>query len=287
MNSKFNVVVVCCAISICATSAYSQGWSDTCAHLKEWKYVNIQPGDAQLAKEKYDTLKLFIKQCATSDTDSYQVFNSISGAVQLYSTDTTRFEVYREWLISVLDLNKSVPAYFCACLGAIVGTYQYGRYRELAGLAIMDYTRKKHSECWGEQAEVQYIDDSILAFQDGLDPTHLPSLDSLGLGFLLNHSGVPSTSMNLSSQDLASFGSSPNPFVKETTLQFTLNRMTYATIEVYDELGSRVWGAGKGLSLDAGTHSITIDGKNLPIGTLYARISTGFGEVKTVKLIHE
>ena len=30
-----------------------------------------------------------------------------------------------------------------------------------------------------------------------------------------------------------------------------------------------------------------IDGKNLPSGTLYARISTGFGEVKTVKLVHD
>ncbi|MDP4236035.1 MAG: hypothetical protein Q8919_06275 [Bacteroidota bacterium] len=287
MNSKFKIFVVCCALLICAASASAQGWPDTCVHLKEWKYVNVQPGDTQLAKEKYDTLKLFIKQCATSDTNSYQVFNSISGAVQLYSTDTTRFEGYREWLISVLDLNKSVPAYFCACLGAISGTYQYGKFNPLGYLAILDYLRSHHRECGGNQDDKEFTKDSIIDFQSGYDPTHLPSLDSMGLGFLLDHSGVPSTSMNLSGQDLASFGSTPNPFVTEITLQFTLNRITYTTIEVFDELGRLVWGDGRGSSIDAGTHTITIDGKSLPHGTLYARISTGFGELKTVKLVHE
>ncbi|MDP4221601.1 MAG: T9SS type A sorting domain-containing protein, partial [Bacteroidota bacterium] len=86
---------------------------------------------------------------------------------------------------------------------------------------------------------------------------------------------------------LASFTSSPNPFIKQTALQFTLTRMTYITIAVYDELGRLVWGDGKGSSLSAGTHSILIDGSSLPQGTVYARISTGFGEVRTVKLVHE
>ena len=86
---------------------------------------------------------------------------------------------------------------------------------------------------------------------------------------------------------LASFTSSPNPFVKATTLEFTLNRMTYITVSVYDELGRLVWGDGRGSSLEAGTHDIQIDGSKLPSGTLYARIATGFGEVKTVKLVHE
>ena len=91
----------------------------------------------------------------------------------------------------------------------------------------------------------------------------------------------------LSTQYLASFTSSPNPFIKSTTLEFTLNRMAYITLAIYDELGRLVWGDGRGSSLEAGTHDIQIDGSSLPGGTLYARITTGFGEVKTVKLVHE
>jgi hypothetical protein len=63
--------------------------------------------------------------------------------------------------------------------------------------------------------------------------------------------------------------------------------MTYTTIAVYDVLGRLVWGDGRGSSLEAGEHSIHLDATNFPSGTLYARIATGFGEVKTVKLVHE
>jgi hypothetical protein len=78
----------------------------------------------------------------------------------------------------------------------------------------------------------------------------------------------------------------PNPFIKETTLEFTLNRMSYVSLAVYDELGRLVW-AYPGSSLEAGMHQVHLDGSILPGGTLYARIATGFGEVKTVKLVHD
>jgi hypothetical protein len=119
------------------------------------------------------------------------------------------------------------------------------------------------------------------------EDTTLPTLDQLGLGALRLHlSSVPNPA-HLSSTYLSSFTGSPNPFLNETELSFTLNRMTYVTVSIYDPLGRMVWGDGKGRSLDAGTHTIHIDGTGLPSGTLYARISTGFGEVKTVKLVHQ
>ncbi|MDP4220190.1 MAG: hypothetical protein Q8916_14040 [Bacteroidota bacterium] len=148
----------------------------------------------------------------------------------------------------------------------------------------MNYLRT--TPCDDPGLEREFTKDSTYYFSKGYDPSHLPCLDSLGLGFLVK-SDVKSPVSQLSSQYLASFTSSPNPFVKETTLQFALTRMTYITIVVYDELGRLVWGDGKGSSFEAGTHTVTLDGKNLPHGTLYARISTGFGEVRTVKLLHE
>jgi hypothetical protein len=90
-----------------------------------------------------------------------------------------------------------------------------------------------------------------------------------------------------SAESISSVASNPNPFQKETTLEFTLNRTGYTTIAIYDELGSLVWGDGRGSSLEAGVHSVQIDGAKLPSGSLYARITSGLGDVNTVKLVHE
>jgi hypothetical protein len=84
---------------------------------------------------------------------------------------------------------------------------------------------------------------------------------------------------------LSSLTSSPNPFKNETHLRFHLNRVAYTTICVYDVLGHQVWGDGKGRTYEAGDHEIGVEGASLPEGSLYARIETGFGEVRTIKLL--
>ena len=127
----------------------------------------------------------------------------------------------------------------------------------------------------------------IAEFKQFNKDTTVPSLDSIGLGFLLGHSAVAPTPTVPAGMFVTSLTSTPNPFTAETTLDFTLNGMTYVTVGVYDELGRWVWGDSHGYSLEAGKHTVHIDGKDLPHGALYARISTGFGEVKTVKVIHE
>ncbi|MDP4220189.1 MAG: T9SS type A sorting domain-containing protein [Bacteroidota bacterium] len=244
-------------------------------------------------KEQYDTLKLYIDHCAY-EINSRKAFSILDNDVQEYApNDTTRFDAYREWLISVLYLNKTDPFYFCTCLESIAHTYQYGKFAvPNAWFAVMKYVID-HTPCGDTALRSYYIlqlDDRHSKWLEGdttkPEDTTLPSLDKIGLGFLLN-SDVQSPYSELWSQNLASFTSSPNPFMKETALQFTLSRMTYITIAVYDELGRLVWGDGRGASLETGMHTIAIDGKNLPHGTLYARISTGFGEVRTVKLVHE
>ncbi len=260
-------------------------WTDTCVHLKTW--AAAKPSNEEEAKMQYDTLRTYIEHCAVSDSTSWQVFNTITAAVQFLSNDTSRFDQYRAWLISVLYLNTLEPEYFCTCMNAIEHTFQYGNYKATGTFAVEKYIRYYHPECWGGSAEKHYQTDSISLVRAGYDLEHLPSLDSLGLGFLLGHNLAGPSPILFPSQYLASFTLHPNPFKNETTLDFTLNRMAYTTIAVYDDLGRLVWGDGKGSSLEAGTHTIQIDGSKLPSGTLYARISTGFGEVKTVKLIHE
>jgi hypothetical protein len=261
--------------------------SSTCAELKSW--TAIDPGSAEEAEIQYDTVRLYIEQCAASDDQSYRAFRSLSLAVGLMTpADTNRYNKFREWLISVIFLNRSSD-YFCACIGAISGTYlHYAGYpSEICYLSVLNYIRH-NSACAGAANDKEFTRDSIYAWQHGMDPAHLPSLDSLGLGFLNdpNLSASPSTA-TIGTDVIASIQSSPNPFVGETSLRYELNRRTYVTASVYDALGRMVWGDGKGRSLDAGSHTIRIDGSTLPSGTLYARISTGFGEVKTVKLVHE
>ena len=150
----------------------------------------------------------------------------------------------------------------------------------------------QHSFCtysfWGIWPE--FITDSTIAVsmhKDGAEYSQLYEITIDGnmvrqLTFPFQHTSVSEKSNSF----LNSFTSSPNPFTSETKLNFTLNRMTYVTIEVYDLLGNKVFG-NAGRSYEAGSYEINLDGSTIPTGTFYARISTGFGEVKTVKLVHE
>ncbi len=255
---------------------------DTCQRWHGW--LSVKPTSQQEARRQYDTLRRYIASCGKNN-DSYDAFNGLSGAAQFMSDDPTRFDIFRNWLISVLYLNTTSPYYFCACMESIAGTYQYGKYHPLATLAILKYIDSNGCSSKGNRDQI--VTDSSIDFQEGYDPTHLPSLDSLGLGFLLQKNGVPSESGALPSIYLTSFASNPNPFKNEIALDFTLNRMSYVTLAIYDELGRSVWGDGRGSSLEAGRHTVHIEGRSLPSGSLYARIATGFGEVKTVKLVHE
>jgi hypothetical protein len=259
-------------------------WPDTCAHLKQW--VAVHPGaDEEMATLQYDTLKQYIEKCAVSDPSSWRAFAHITTSVQLMSADTNRYLPYRAWLISVLFLNTIQEEYFCACMGQIAGTFQWGKNAYLGQLSVLNYLRSNHRECWSSVDDEQYAKDSAYDINAGFDVSHLPPLDSIGLGFLLK-SNTPSPT-SIGGKYLASFTSSPNPFKNDTHLRFHLNRVAYTTIGIYDVLGHQVWGDGKGRSLEAGDHEVVVDGSLLPEGSLYARISTGFGEVRTVKLVKE
>ena len=127
--------------------------------------------------------------------------------------------------------------------------------------------------------------DSIWAKGEGLDPTNLPPLDSLGLGFLLEPGSVTTTGP-FAQTYISSFTIHPNPTRDAVKLQFHLSRGSFATMQIHDILGRVVWESA-GRTYDQGAHEVSVDTQALPEGTLYARIATGFGEVKTVKLVKE
>jgi len=286
MSKKFQILLVLCTALFCAESGFGQkDTSYSCAWSKQW--LNANPQTQNEAIVTYDSLRLYVEKCAAGDDNSYEAFSPLSSAVQLYAPDdNTRYDRFRDWLISVLYLNKTSPYYFCNCMAAIMGTYGINSQiypNHNGALAVLNYLRG--TNCDDAALEREYLNSINSEKQHGEDTT-LPPLDSIGLGFLLHHQTVSPVFSN-TSQYLTALTSSPNPFKKETTLEFTLNRMAYVQLAIYDELGRLVWGDGRGSSLGAGSHQIQIDGSKFPGGTLYARIATGFGEVKTVKLIHD
>jgi len=156
-SSKFCLLAII-GMFFCSTSALAQGWPDTCAHLKEWDAYS--PSDEVDAQMQYDTLRLYIEKCALSDNTSWQVFGHIDNGNQFRSNDYNRYSQYRGWLISVLYLNKIQPEYFCACMGSIGNTYQ----QTTQLLAVWNYLRQYHPECWGGAiANKAYSQDSISA----------------------------------------------------------------------------------------------------------------------------
>ncbi len=258
---------------------------DSCLHQRQW--MSGTRTTQEQYKTQYDSLRRYVESCAVLDNDySYHAFSSMDAAVQEYEpNDTSRYTLYRQWLVSVIYLNTTQEFYFCSCLLSIASTYKYGKFDPTnATISILRYIRD-HTGCDHQSTENEIKKDSLFLIRNHKDTT-IPSLEDLGLGFLLTHNSV-SPSTVLPTIYLASFTSSPNPFKTETTLSFELNRMAYVTVEVFDPLGRKVWGDEHGYSLDKGIHTVHLDGAKFSSGTYYARISTGFGEVKTVKLVKQ
>ena len=78
---------------------------------------------------------------------------------------------------------------------------------------------------------------------------------------------------------------SGNPFKQTTEVVFNLSSMTYVTFAVYDELGRIVQGEDMGHVYGPGRHQLPVDGKDLPSGVYYVRLSTPTGETRTLKLV--
>ena len=258
-------------------------WTDSCSHYKEW--AGFKPANEEDAQMQYDSLRIYIQICALSDNTSWQYFNTISAADQFRSNDSTRFDSCRTWLVSVLYLNTIEPEYFCACMGSIQSTYQYGKYKEIGGFAVVKYLREHHPECWGTTDEQNYQKNIQWLLGHGYDTSKVPPLDSIGLAKILQHDAKNSAPSPITVSSIDEFALQPNPAQDFVTATYLINRQAIITMSVFDILGKEVW-SNSGSTESFGEHSISIDLHNLPAGTYYVRLRT-IGEVKTVKLVHE
>ncbi len=75
----------------------------------------------------------------------------------------------------------------------------------------------------------------------------------------------------------------PNPFNPQTTIEFTLPKMSTVTLKVYNILGQEVQTLLNNKSLQEGTHEVQFDATKLSSGVYFYRININNGEYVQVK----
>jgi len=251
-------------------------------------------------RQAYDTLRAYVEQCYNTTGHFYLgVFSDIGAAAQMMSPalfHPDNMVAAREWFKKVLYYRPDTN-YYCADVSAMMltTTYWEGRGHDYnASLAVIKYLFDSN-KCtsffdvdWKKAREAQYkiwrdtVKDSLLTPLD----TTLPTLEEIGMEILRGKPASVSTEISPAAKRLASITASPNPFKVEIALKVELNASTMLRLDIYDQLGSLMYGEGQGYKLK-GEHLFAIDGRVWSKGVYYARISASNGEVLTVKLIKE
>lgn len=268
------------------SEASSQQIDTDCQSLRGWTFD--KPSSAVDAAVQYDSLRLYVEHCTPIDTETWRAFNPMTNDVTLMSPRSdSLFVLYRRWLISVFFLNTTQPLYRCQIIGAFQSSFHFGYNgypADICALTVFNFART-YSVCRiSAYADTVFSKDSLYSVQLGHDPSHLPPLDSLGLGFLNDLLLTPRSTGNSSTDLFSSVRVSPNPFQEETHIELTLSRSAKVRLEVFDVLGARVYDSDF-IQYPEGSNSITLAAGRLPRGTLFARCSTAGGAVETVKLV--
>lgn len=205
---------------------------------------------------------------------------------------------YRDFLKGIYPLEKDT-CWICNTVQSIAGTFL--AYRQPNGLgidyngyvAILDHIVADHlcpgtrDEVFGqERASAREREHKVWAdtVKDSLKTpldTSAVSLNDIGLGFLLS---VPAQHGAVS-QAIRTFYAVENPFEGEPAVRYSLEGSDVAQIEVFDVLGNRVWSSERGV-VGAIEREIRI-----PLASsgkyYYARLSTGGGAVRTIRIVRK
>ncbi len=274
-----------------------------CSFLYSKGYMNATRTDLQSKHRGYDTLRLFIESCATSSSIPgcglpFHAFGDLDGCVADMGSNNSRWYEYREWLKSVLYLSTD-SNYYCADAGSIIGSLRspVGVGDDInAIVAVTDYLLSVN-RC--PDLKKSFIEDRqyIRDFEARVwrDSVHNPlltpldtsavSIESIGLSILRGPQFGSVRRVAHSGGILGSLRAKRNPFSTETTLNIEVGDIVMLKLELIDILGTVVYSESKFCTDEKAEWEIT--GNVLPSGTLYARVSTHSGEVRTIKLIKE
>jgi len=243
-----------------------------------------------------DTARLYIESCPGTNM-VWHAFNELGIAVGGMSKDNNRWLEYREWLKSVL-YNDPRDYYYCEDALQILKSFNYlesNSRPDLNGqVAIIDYLLE-HGRCDYDTTRLfryrkdirrqQYLEWATGDTTTTKIDTSKKTIDDIGLSILRGLDGVKTTLPYSGSLVLGEVYPSSNPFTSETTLNIDIKESAIIRFELLDLMGRAVQEETPQL-MERGTHTLRIDGANLANGTYYARFTTGWGEVKTIKLKH-
>jgi hypothetical protein len=282
--------------SISDDSAIQQECSRLYYVGKDYSYSN-QSGYLKMG---YDTLRHFIEDCATypnvaDGAPAWGAFSRIDACVALMDTSNIRWLEYREWLKRVLYLSSD-SMYYCSDVTSMLRTFSYvlpGRGPDYNGLiAVFDYLIQS-KRCpdqidylLGQRAyyrDYQYeiwLSDTTKQFD-----TAAVSIDSIGFSILKGPQFGAVKNHPFQNAGIGEIRAKKNPFTNETTLETTISDAMMLRLEVFDVLGKQLYAENEFFS--SGDVKWKLDGKLLPKGSLYARVSTIGGAVKTIKLVKD
>lgn len=257
-------------------------------------------------KMEYDTLKAFIELCGDSKKSfpgvglPWHAFSSLSYCVQAMDTNNTRYLEFREWLKKVLYLSLD-SNYYCADVSSMFTTFNYftpGRGIDYNGeAAVMDYLLNNarcpeqinsllEGRAYLRERQVTIWRDTVKdSLKTPLDTLAI-SIDSIGFSILRGPQfGAVRPSSIRNGFGLSELKANRNPFKDETTLQTHIEDATVLKLEIIDLLGKSLFSESK-FFVGGNIHWV-VNGKSLPEGSFYARLSTHEGDVRTIKLIKE
>ncbi len=242
-----------------------------------------------------DTLEAYVDHCYASAYPAVfaQINNAVSGINQ-----QVEWLSFRDWLFNVLYLNLDT-SYYCEDANALISTFNYVNgprgYDGKGEMAVYQYLatsgkcptfeaafQKEITAGWNSMYSKwrDTVSDSILTPFDST----LPTLQQIGFELLLGpqyaavHRGI------LPSSVLGNIGISPNPFIDNTVVDYTLNVPATLTVEVFNSLGERVAAPVPSVFTNNGDYSLTVSGSALASGTYYVRFAVPEGEVRTIMI---
>ena len=178
---------------------------------------------------------------------------------------------------------------YCDALSWNGSTLFIGGGFDTAGSIRANYIAKWDGSNWssisngtGSDVYALAVDNTGLYVGGAFNHVNNVSLNSYRFGIL----HFASAGVDEQKNGDASFQNFPNPFSAKTTISYTHTHDGPVKIEIYNLLGNKVKTVLNEFEA-AGDHKASFNATDIPSGTLYARISTGFGEVKTVRLVHE
>jgi hypothetical protein len=289
-------------LTLLTSSGFAQV-RDECANLFAIGH-GYSSGSKDELRMGYDTLKLFIESCATQ---SYvldcgpprRAFADIDKCVSDMDTANARWLEYREWLKKVLYLSSD-SLYYCSDFNSMILTFIYlvpGKGVDYnGGIALIDYVLE-HNRCpdqtlyWLNQRQstrdyqVEIWKDTVTdSLKTPLD-TSAVNIDSIGFSILRGPQHGAVKTYSPSTIGFGELHASKNPFTDETTLETTISDAMMFRLEVFDVLGKQLYSENEFFS--SGDVRWKLDGKILPKGSLYVRVSTIGGGVKTIKLVKD